>query len=423
MKPPAVSWVLPDGRRVVRECANDDDARQLAADLRGHLLDPGVLAETTITTHLEGECAPTSICSAESGDSPLPPAQMELELFNSVRSTPDAGPSSPAPGPESPSTMTFGPSAWPTPRAEDSEMTGAHRGVPDTLTSATRAAWPTPAHNEFIPADIPGMLDRREREKAKGRNGTGFGLTVGMLAAWNEAESGFSPLESPVSPPPAPESSEEQMMTAGSGRKLCACFDTSSPLGRFSRILLESETWASPEFLLRWRIKTTKCGSTVYQLAPSARRTGANGTGSWPTARGQDSYERRNMKTVNRIALTGGDLTLPTALRASWPTAQSRDGKGARTSQATMEKNSRPLNEVLMQGWPTPTRADQEEAGAAGTQYLTPTLKPGTISCGCLARTEKFVVRLATLSAWLMGYTARYLALWETASSRKSQKS
>jgi hypothetical protein len=34
---------------------------------------------------------------------------------------------------------------WPTPRAEDSESTGAHRGQPDTLTSASRlASWATP---------------------------------------------------------------------------------------------------------------------------------------------------------------------------------------------------------------------------------------------------------------------------------------
>lgn len=32
---------------------------------------------------------------------------------------------------------------WPTPRAEDSESCGAHRGQPDTLTSAVRS-WPTP---------------------------------------------------------------------------------------------------------------------------------------------------------------------------------------------------------------------------------------------------------------------------------------
>lgn len=35
-------------------------------------------------------------------------------------------------------------SGWPTPRAEDSESAGAHRGVPDTLTSAARlSGWPT----------------------------------------------------------------------------------------------------------------------------------------------------------------------------------------------------------------------------------------------------------------------------------------
>ena len=36
-------------------------------------------------------------------------------------------------------------STWPTPRREDSESTGAHRGKPDTLHSATQlAGWPTP---------------------------------------------------------------------------------------------------------------------------------------------------------------------------------------------------------------------------------------------------------------------------------------
>jgi hypothetical protein len=36
---------------------------------------------------------------------------------------------------------------WPTPRAEDCEQTGAHRGAPDTLTSATRL-WPTATAND-----------------------------------------------------------------------------------------------------------------------------------------------------------------------------------------------------------------------------------------------------------------------------------
>jgi hypothetical protein len=39
---------------------------------------------------------------------------------------------------------------WPTPRAEDSESAGAHRGVPDTLTSRVRSmeSWPTPVSRD-----------------------------------------------------------------------------------------------------------------------------------------------------------------------------------------------------------------------------------------------------------------------------------
>jgi hypothetical protein len=46
--------------------------------------------------------------------------------------------------------------SWPTPRAEDSESTGAHRGTPDTLTSATRlSSWATPSARDH--KDSPGM--------------------------------------------------------------------------------------------------------------------------------------------------------------------------------------------------------------------------------------------------------------------------
>jgi hypothetical protein len=38
--------------------------------------------------------------------------------------------------------LTIAVQQWPSPRAEDAESAGAHRGVPDTLTSATR--WGTP---------------------------------------------------------------------------------------------------------------------------------------------------------------------------------------------------------------------------------------------------------------------------------------
>ncbi len=280
---------------------------------------------------------------------------------------------------------TCEPSAWPTPNtmAGGGKTRSGERGQ-EMLLPGLVSAWPTPAHNEFVPVDIPRMLERREREKAKGRNGTGFGLTVGMLTAWNE--SGFSPLASPASLPPAPESSEEAQMTAGSGQRLCACFDCSTPLGRFSKILLESATWASPEFSLKWKLRVTKCGSTVFQLARSVRRTGGSGTGSWPTTRAAD---------------TKSECWAP-----------------GRLEEKMLETRGQPLPRVLM-AWATPMREDKELAGSPGTGYLTPQLRSGPVSSGCLAQTENFAVRLMILSAWLMGYPWSYLKAWERKGAKK----
>jgi len=48
--------------------------------------------------------------------------------------------------------------SWPTPRNEDSESTGAHRGTPDTLTSASRlTSWASPSARDW--KDTPGMSE------------------------------------------------------------------------------------------------------------------------------------------------------------------------------------------------------------------------------------------------------------------------
>ena len=68
-------------------------------------------------------------------------------------------------------------SGWPTPRSEDSEQTGGHRGVPDTLTSAARmSGWPTPTAIE--------QLETPESKVARGMN-SGLNLSVAaQMAGW-----------------------------------------------------------------------------------------------------------------------------------------------------------------------------------------------------------------------------------------------
>jgi len=295
----------------------------------------------------------TSTFSAALAASPLPPAPTESEPCSSAKLTPDAAPFLPGLGPESPATTTC----------------GLYVG-----------AWPTPA-----------KMDETEPARKHHHRSGNYETMLGQLAGLSL--SGSSLPGFPVSQPLEQASSAERRMTAGSGRRLSALYQKSGPLGRCSRILLESETWASPEFSLKWTATGTKCGCLVFRLVPSARRTGGSGIGLWPTACQTDAAQTRN-RTAQRSDPNSrhhDGLTLTDAI-SSWPTPPKRDDKGQTQN---------------------PERMD----------YVPNIVKAtGATASGCLARTEKFVVRLMTLSAWLMGYTAAYLAHWETASSRRSRK-
>lgn len=336
----------------------------------------------------------------------------------------------------------------------------------------------------------------------------------------------FSLEDRHASPPAVPGSREAKEMTAGSGRKLCACLMKQSRIASFSRTLLESSTWGSTEYFLRWEGRATKHNASIFRLVPWTRPSSGTESGlsgfayptprgsdaehsgpnqmqhgemalakiasSWPTPNAKDESQHRNA-TANRTnpdskhhdgqTLTDAVSTWPTLhgtakeeyerrqgptgnelgnlvnrtaatwpapdaseagktsrsgerkdepliggiVRASWPTPMSRDVKGQMFEKDGTTRMDYVPN-VLKASWPTPTkdgncereglRPSRTESGRTGG-YLTEVI--GKTQYGCLARTENFVVRLMTLSAWLMGYTGAYLARWETRSARKSQ--
>ena len=223
-------------------------------------------------------------------------------------------------------------------------------------------------------------------------------------------------------------------MTAGSGRRLCACFDLSSPLGRCSRILLGSETWASPEFYLNWKVKATRCGCSVFQLAPSAPRTGESDTGlfaaGWGTPNCMDEIGPRSQEALARAKKKAGCCNIKDQLPQVWPTPRSEDSESTGAHRGVPDTPT----SAAKAAWATPNKAAESGGpcrpeGRAGHSVETIDQlhqATGQITSGCLARTEKFVERLTTLSAWLMGYTGAYLVHWATASCgrlrRKSSK-
>lgn len=93
-------------------------------------------------------------------------------------------------------------------------------------------------------------------------------------------ESLFSPADHRANQPVEPGSKEAKAMSAGSGRKLCACLRKQSRIASFSRTLLESSTWGSTEYFLRWEGSATKCNASIFRLVPWTRPNSDTESGS-----------------------------------------------------------------------------------------------------------------------------------------------
>lgn len=200
--------------------------------------------------------------------------------------------------------------------------------------------------------------------------------------------------------PAEPGSNEARRMTAGSGRRLCASFPKSGPLGSFSRILLGSETYSSLEFYLTWTpcaitarrsqedtltwvkrvdekgrdywIKSwatssrsdTPSSRMVFQLAPSIPRNSECDIGSWATPRENDNKKAGGNCDTER-AFNG----LPAQIQlATWATPQSRDTKG----QTQNPDRQDALPNQVKATWPTPDASNAGKTSRGGDRIGEP---------------------------------------------------
>jgi DNA (cytosine-5)-methyltransferase 1 len=132
-------------------------------------------------------------------------------------------------------------------------------------------------------------------------------------------------------------------MTATSGRSIAALLNNSGPLGYLLRMCLESSPPCSTRCYLTWKVKVTKSGRSIYQLAPSMPRIGESGFGLWPTP--------MTVNTTSQKAKAGRPTAGPSRGGASWGL------------------------EDMVRMWPTPAATDAEPI-TGGQQYVTRT---GTI--------------------------------------------
>jgi hypothetical protein len=201
-----------------------------------------------------------------------------------------------------------------------------------------------------------------------------------QLTLWQE--------DSPANRSQLQENERELTMTAISGLKCLESSKKPNQDGLLERMFLGSSIWHSTMCKLTWKENITKSGNSYYRLLPSMRTTEETESSLLPTPTAQQYGTSQNGKrkdgttykqagkpslhtmarhnlwptpTVhgnnNRkgISKKAGD-GLATAVKM-WPTATARDWRSGKTSEKTMNRNSRPLNEVVVSEekmWPTP---------------------------------------------------------------------
>ena len=116
-------------------------------------------------------------------------------------------------------------------------------------------------------------------------------------------------------------------------------------LGSSLRTSLLSELAALTKCSARWKRSVTPAGRSWGVLMTSARRTGASGCSSWPTAHGMDNggNPRRNGPTGNELGR---------AVTRDWFTPQGRDWKDSGPTQGN--RKSVNLGVQAARDWQTP---------------------------------------------------------------------
>jgi len=221
-------------------------------------------------------------------------------------------------------------------------------------------------------------------------------LQATLFDLWDESIS--SAEGHPVSRSPARASDSDRQTHGGCGRKCCVSCGACDPDGSCLRTLLLSGLSGWTGYSLNWKRQVTPAGRSWWVLVLSDLRREveesttevASGCGSsvgWPTptrgdgaqsgAAGYSTESGRHPGTTLTDAVVRGWGTPrkgnggfgrdrgenrgrleDQVHEPGWPTPAARGWRDGRASPETMDRNARPLNEVVVTGWPTPTASD-----------------------------------------------------------------
>ena len=277
-------------------------------------------------------------------------------------------------------------------------------------------------------------------------------MLSGVPAGQIFGKSGLGPA---LASPSASQGQEKEPQTGATfgQRSSASSKNADLPSSSGSRLQARLPLAGSTLYKMTWKVRVTPAKRKIFALRALGRRTSGNDCTGWPTPRREDSES------------TGAHHGIPDTLHsasqlAGWATPAARDFRDGRSSAATMERNSRPLNEQAtmllghtqtvegshpcatdsassdsLAGWPTPMAGSPatesyNEAGDSCNSRKTRLLVSGETPIGCDASQKKGSQKGAlgqlnpAHSRWLMGLPTAWddCAPTGTRSSRRSRK-
>jgi site-specific DNA-cytosine methylase len=161
----------------------------------------------------------------------------------------------------------------------------------------------------------------------------------------------------------------------------------SSPLGAFSKILLEFSHWTnSEEYCYVWNRLDTRFALSAFQLTPLEQSTGGSEYSLWrtPDANGDRGGMDGEARLSNGHALTLNDQVKTAKL---WPTPTCKDSEPLRpTTQVQRGMRGGSSLSDTAKLWPMPTSRDSKD-GTSGNgrtnilgQAVNPSLASGSLN-------------------------------------------
>jgi hypothetical protein len=214
-------------------------------------------------------------------------------------------------------------------------------------------------------------------------------------------------------------------MTVGSGRQCAMWCKQSSPLGVFSRILLESSAWGnSEEFCYVWNRLDTYFACSAFQLTPLGRDTEDNECSLWPTPDAAVANDGESVETwlaraeeLKAKGYNGNGAGMPLAIAAKlWPTPHQADGTGGGSPirhDPNVSGGRSNLRDVVKL-WPTPIERDWKSTSHANKDNARPLSEVAGLT-GQGSLNPEFV-------EWLMMFQIGHTALCHPLSQKKESQ-